>query len=448
MLSIGGVAGRVSFGAASETFLNQISARYDAFCLPPADWVDRAFALRLTLVSPAASRTRGSTNEVVARPLTLSTSTQSIKGDRWDFSFKLTPETSGKRTRWVGHGRCEMNLFALDSLLRVLWSTFLSLDGGGLIHSCGLRNGDGALVFPGVSETGKTTLARKMEEPDDVLSDELVVVRPGEDGRWRAHGTPFWGDFQRGGISLRSWPLRGVGFLKQSQSVGIAPLTSAEATLRLLECFLCFQADAETARRNLAIAARLCQQTPCFELQSRRETAAAEIFHRVAAHAGPAGARGSAPQNTRELISELRSLLKIHRTYAFKPQGNSMRPWLKAGDSLFIQSAGESELSAGDILVYWSPGEEPGDDVLTCHRMMGRVPALGPFAARIATKGDALRSIEYFENGRQAEILGKVSAVARDGKTWPVPGRVGNLSRLLGSLVAMPILRMAGRSRR
>jgi hypothetical protein len=77
--------------------------------------------------------------------------------------------------------------------------------------------------------------------------------------------------------------------------------------------------------------------------------------------------------------------------------------------------------------------------------MVGRVPAVGAMASRIVTKGDAISSIEHFENGRQSEVLGKVSAVARDGKTWAVPGRVGNLARLFGSLVAMPILKMAGR---
>jgi len=122
-----------------------------------------------------------------------------------------------------------------------------------------------------------------------------------------------------------------------------------------------------------------------------------------------------------------------------------MRPWLKAGDSLFIQSTGESELGAGDILLYWSPGESAEQDVLTCHRMVGRVPAGKGTGAKFLTKGDALSSIERFENGRQSEILGKVSAISRDGKTWPVPGRVGNLARLFGSLVAMPILKMAGR---
>jgi hypothetical protein len=122
-----------------------------------------------------------------------------------------------------------------------------------------------------------------------------------------------------------------------------------------------------------------------------------------------------------------------------------MRPWLKSGDSLFIQAAAESELAAGDILLYWTPGATPDDDVLTCHRMVGRVPAMRGAGPKFLMKGDALSRIDSFENGRQSEILGKVAAISRDGKTWPVPGRLGNLARLFGSLVAIPILRMAGR---
>jgi hypothetical protein len=245
---------------------------------------------------------------------------------------------------------------------------------------------------------------------------------------------------------MRSWPLRGVGFLKQAEAVAAAPLTSAEATLRLLECFVCFEADAETARRNLHIAADLCQATRCFEVASRHESPAAEVMACIGPHAGAGhGRRSAEPQTTREMISEFRSFLRKNKTYAFKPKGGSMRPFLKAGDSLFIQAAGESEISAGDIVLYWSPGENPDDDVLTCHRMVGRVPPVGGSGPRIITKGDSLSSLQQFENGRQSEVLGKVSAVARDGKTWPMPGRVGNLARLFGSLVAMPILRMAGR---
>ena len=42
-------------------------------------------------------------------------------------------------------------------------------------------------------------------------------------------------------------------------------------------------------------------------------------------------------------------------------------------------------------------------------------------------------------------MLGKVTAVSADGKTWPLPGRIDNLVPLFGSLVATPILKMVGR---
>ena len=259
------------------------------------------------------------------------------------------------------------------------------------------------------------------------------------------HGTPFWGDFARGGISMRSWPLRAVAFLAQRDSVVMSPITSSEATLRLLECMLCFTSDRATVERNLALVTRLCGDVRSVEAQLTRTASTAEIFGKLEPHLGPEVNRKVPTYSTREMISEFRSFLRAHRSYAFKPKGASMRPWLKSGDSLFIQSAAETELGAGDILLYWTPGATPDDDVLTCHRMVGRLPALRGNAPKYLMKGDSLSRIDSFENHRQSEILGKVAAISRDGKTWPMPGRVGNLARLFGSLVAIPILRMAGR---
>jgi hypothetical protein len=44
-----------------------------------------------------------------------------------------------------------------------------------------------------------------------------------------------------------------------------------------------------------------------------------------------------------------------------------------------------------------------------------------------------------------AEVLGRVSGLARDGRSLPMPGRLDSLARLFGPQVAMPILRLAGR---
>jgi hypothetical protein len=77
-------------------------------------------------------------------------------------------------------------------------------------------------------------------------------------------------------------------------------------------------------------------------------------------------------------------------------------------------------------------------------RDSARASSLGA-RTKFYMKGDARSAIERFENGRESEILGRVSAVARDGRSMPVPGRVGNLARLLGSLVVTPLLKVTGR---
>jgi hypothetical protein len=313
-----------------------------------------------------------------------------------------------------------MSPFAVDCLLRVVWSTLLPRVGGMLIHGCGLRHAEIGVVFPGQSGAGKTTLARKAPEADDVLSDEIVVVRRTEDG-WRLFGTPFWGDFARGGISMRSWPLRTLAFLSQApnDTVTMTPITSADATLRLLGCFLYFARDAATAAQNLAAAIALCEEVRSVDASLTRNVSTAQIFRKLTPHLGPEVTRPVPPANAREMISELRAVLRKHQSYAFRPRGPALRAWIKSGDGLLIRSAGRIE--PGEIVLRWAPGPTPEEDTLTCER-------IGP--GGIAPGG---------------EVLGIISAVSRDGRPIPLFGPVGSLGRRFGSLVAMPILRTVGR---
>jgi hypothetical protein len=470
LLSIGGIVGHLSLGTAPAPFLEQLRERYAPYTIPPAPWVGRAFSLRVGFLAAApivdaATRAGG----VAAHPLRIQESNHEIRVGRWDFTARLTsaPERGAPRGRagaaaagaaamtplspapWSGVADCQMNPFALDSLLRVLWAIFLPRAGGALFHACALRLGEVGVLFAGASGAGKSTLAAKMPEPERVLTDELVAVSRGEFGRWRVSGTPFWGDFKRGGGSIRSWPLRAISFLEQSDGVETRPVTASEAALRLLGCFLCFQTDADTAARNLAIAIDLATDIDALALRTARETPMTAVEAVLAPHL-PDRQRRDQPPTAREMISEFRWFLSESRQYAYKPRGTSMRPWLRPGDALFIQAVGETDMVAGDILLYWTPGRTAHDDHLTCHRLVARMPsgaakATGDRKFKFFMKGDARSNIEGFENGRQSEILGRVSAISRDGQTQPVPGRIGNLARLLGSLVAAPILKMVGR---
>jgi len=426
--------------------------------VPPAAWVDRAFSLAVTFTA-AATATDGElrAGEVAARPLRVDESPHAIRVARWDFSTMLAPGPGSDpgRPLWQGQATCQMNPFALDSLMRVLWAVFLPRSGGALFHACALRIGEGGVIFPGQSGAGKSTLARKLPEPERVLTDELVAVSRAEMGRWRVTGTPFWGDFKRGGGSIRSWPLRAISFLEQAANLAIRAVPPAEAAWRLLGCFLCFQTDADTAARNLAIAAELCTDVQTVVSQTARETPSPAIETALGPFL-PARPVPDHPPTSREMISEFRWQLRLNGHYAYQPRGTSMKPWLRPGDALFIESVDESRLAAGDVVLYWTPGRTPHEDRLTCHRMVGRRAmsdrarggagaALRPARMKYYMKGDARSSIERFENGRESEILGRVSAVARDGRSVPVPGRVGNLARLLGSLVVTPLLRVTGR---
>ena len=423
VLSIGGVVGRLEIVGAVAAFLEQLRARYGTFEMPGSQDTACDFSLRLELRSAPPPGKRDGLTALRERPLTVRSSARVLTIDRWDVSARLRAEGRGSRVRFRGRGYCEMSPFAVDCILRVLWATILPRKGGLLVHACGLRHAEVAVVFPGPSGRGKTTLARKAPDTDDVLSDELCVVRRMDDG-WRVHGTPFWGDFARGGTSMRSWPLRTIAFLTQAPRdvVTMTPIMSAEATFRLLECFLAFTTDADTVERNLLLAIQLCAEIRTVEASLTKNVPAAAIFRKLGPHLGPEVKRKVPPANAREMISEFRSLLRKEKSYAFKPRGAGVL-WPRSGQSLLVQSVGASDLGPGDIALYWSPGTSPDDDTLSCHRVGEADPKVGK---RVA--------------GGRAELLGKVNLIARDGKTFPIPGRIGELARVFGSLVAAPIM--------
>jgi YD repeat-containing protein len=431
LLSIGGIAGRVVLEGAPGAFVDQVKARYAAFTLPSSPLIDVGFSLRLTLdashVAPVSIKERAARLALIdAHPLTVTGTDKTVRLQRWDLNARLAAKThaAGRRVRWVGKGRCAANPYSLDCVLRVVYSVLLPREDGLLVHSCGLRHAEIGVVFPGASGLGKTTLARKAPDADDVLSDELIALRRTDEG-WRVHGTPFWGDFARGGISLRSWPLRALAFLAQRESVVMSPVTSADATLRLLGCVLSFQTDRPAVMRNVALAKRLCEEVRSVEAQLTRTATTAEIFGKLVPHLGPGVERKVPAFSTREMISEFRSFLRKHSLYGFSPKGTVLRPFLKAGGSLLIQAAPKDELDVGDVALYWAPGPAPDDDVLRCHRVGTPLPKGVSWA--------------------HAEVLGRVSGLTRDGRALAIPGKLDRLARLFGPEVAMPILRLAGR---
>ncbi len=124
---------------------------------------------------------------------------------------------------------------ALENVLRVLTAYRLASVGGALLHSAAVEHGEGALLFPGRSGAGKTTLSTKCrEEGHAVLSDELNAVFPGPYGP-RVVALPFAGDYGPAAPGEER-PLSAVVDLRKGQPgerASLAPLPRARAIAQL-----------------------------------------------------------------------------------------------------------------------------------------------------------------------------------------------------------------------
>ena len=439
-LSIGGMVGHVVVVDAPAAFARDVEQRFAAFLLPRASQVKLGFSLRLRC-APGRPRVG---SDGVAGNLTVHATARSVTVEHWDFEARLGRVGTGPLH---GIGTTRPTHFAFESLLRVMWSALLPQEGGALFHACGLHDAGRGLLAAGPSGAGKTTLARKAA-PDDVLSDEVVAVHRAPDGdrRWRVSATPFFGELQRGGQSMRSYPLAGIALLEQRPVLAVDDVSLGAAVHRLLGCLLCFETDAETAERNFDLVVHLCREVPTFVCGSRAEDSLEQIVAAMTPHLGPAPDEGAAPESVRELVSALRSNLRKHGRYAFQPRGASMRPAVQSGDAIFVESVTPREVRPGDVVLYWRVGRTPARDTLICHRVVAQLALEG--GALFVVKGDALGHLEWFHDGQGAELVGRVHAIAREGQAKPVPGRLKTLAILLASLTLgplVPLLRLVPR---
>ncbi|MGE6759701.1 hypothetical protein ACQKGO_16925 [Corallococcus interemptor] len=101
------------------------------------------------------------------------------------YSAVLSPDR--RRADVVGSGR-----YPVENVIKIMLASALAKRGGLLVHGVGLAHEGRAALFVGHSGAGKSTLGGLWRDAGGtVLADELVAVWPGEDGTWRAAGTPW-----------------------------------------------------------------------------------------------------------------------------------------------------------------------------------------------------------------------------------------------------------------
>ena len=156
------------------------------------------------------------------------------------------------------------NPYSIDSVLRIVHTLMLAPAGGFLLHaSSAVRNGK-AFLFSGLSEAGKTTIARLAPSDVVLLTDEASYVRK-VGGQYLAYGTPFAGELGEPGKNI-SAPIDALYLLHKAQENRIVPVKSAEAVRRLLRNILFFAKDAESVHQVFESACAFVATVPVFQL--------------------------------------------------------------------------------------------------------------------------------------------------------------------------------------
>lgn len=213
----------------------------------------------------------GGTAEFVLRVqlATPNTSDPDADAEVWLEDREWRMERGDFRARWNpaerrGHVVQSPNPYSIDSVLRIVHTLMLAPEGGFLLHaSSAVRNGK-AFLFSGVSEAGKTTIARLAPPDVELLTDEASYVR-NVGGRYFAYGTPFAGEFGVPGKNI-SAPIAALYLLKKGPENRIEEIDAAVTVRRLLRNILFFARQADMVREVFESACAFAAAVPVFEL--------------------------------------------------------------------------------------------------------------------------------------------------------------------------------------
>jgi len=178
--------------------------------------------------------------------------------ERGDFRARFSPEERR------GQIFQSANPYSIDSVLRIVHTLMLAPEGGFLLHaSSAVRNGK-AFLFSGVSEAGKTTMARLAPPDVALLTDEASYVRK-VDGRYFAYGTPFAGEFGEPGKNI-SAPIETLFLLNKAGENRIEEIDPAIAVQRLLRNILFFAHEPSIVRQVFEAAVAFVAEVPVRQL--------------------------------------------------------------------------------------------------------------------------------------------------------------------------------------
>jgi hypothetical protein len=158
-------------------------------------------------------------------------------GDRVRFvGYRLagTFETAGGNGRvLLARGDYEPADRAMENYIRAAVAWRAAERGGALVHAASAAWEGRGYLFYGESGAGKSTLSEHNRRAT-VLSDDLSLVLPGEDGRLQLAGSPFRGTYEGGDRVVGRFPLVAGFRLIQDREVSVRPVNRLRAMSELI----------------------------------------------------------------------------------------------------------------------------------------------------------------------------------------------------------------------
>jgi hypothetical protein len=180
-----------------------------------------------------------------------------------------------------------------DNVLRLAAAHAALAAGGLLLHSAGIVIDGGAWLMLGRSNAGKSTLAAAaLVAGRPILSDDINLLRPDGAGGFVSGAVPLTGDLRAHQIAEPDarFPVRGLLWLSQAETLGVEPMSPGEATARLLACCPAVNTDPYRLDRVLSVIERVLSVLPMHTLRFRRDDSFEEIEATVLAAIKPRSA--------------------------------------------------------------------------------------------------------------------------------------------------------------
>jgi hypothetical protein len=154
--------------------------------------------------------------------------------------------------------------FALVQTLRAAVISLLVTDRGVAVHAAATVIGEDAVLFPGISGAGKTSIASS--SPFPLMTDELVAVRQRE--TFVAQGTFFWGGIKIAAADTAPHRIAAICFPEKGSHFQLRALTPAEAARRIMQCVMVPPVN-EMWQSALQVVSALVAEVPAYSLSWR-----------------------------------------------------------------------------------------------------------------------------------------------------------------------------------